>query len=274
MRGVALESRGRGRPLVLIHGLATTRVIWRRALPLLRPGRRVVLLDVPGFGCSPAAGPGFDLGAVAARIADALARAHAGPPYDLVGHSMGGAVALALAARAPQDAGRVVLVAPAGFAPVGATPARLFGALAPHAIALRRAAAPLARTGPGRRLLMTPGTVDAAALPAAEVRALLAASRGATRTAQALATVAAADLRPVLAGLTAPVGVIWGDRDRIVPPGGIDTVLALRPGAPVATIARTGHIPMVERPAAFARALDEVLRAASPARNTWSAGAA
>jgi pimeloyl-ACP methyl ester carboxylesterase len=259
MPSVTCDSRGSGEPLVLIHGLATTRVIWRHVLPLLERGRRLVTLDVPGFGESPPAGPGFVLDEVAARIAAGLDSAGVEPPYDLVGHSLGGAVALTLAARDPDAIRRLVLVAPAGLRPMPASAARAFGAFAATAIPVRRRGAPLADFGLGRRLLMTPGTADPVSIPPADVRALLAASRGATRIAEALSTVACADLRPLLAKLPVPVGAVWGARDRIVPPGGTHTVQQIRPEAPTATVPGAGHILMVERPPEFAAALDDVL---------------
>jgi pimeloyl-ACP methyl ester carboxylesterase len=52
------DERGNGEPLVLIHGLATTRLIWRRVVPMLAGDRRVIAIDVPGFGVSPPAGDG------------------------------------------------------------------------------------------------------------------------------------------------------------------------------------------------------------------------
>ena len=256
MEGLALEEHGSGRPLVLVHGLATTRVIWRRVVPLLAPGRRVITFDVPGFGKSPPAGPGFALDQVAEQIAASL---DLDEPFDLVGHSMGGAIALTLASRHPERVDRLVLVAPAGLRPLPGAAARAFGAAAQRAIPLRRRGAPLADFGWGRRILMTPGTADPASIPPTEVRALLAASRGATRIADALAAVVSADLRPVLARLPLPVGAVWGTRDRIVPSGGIHTVLSLRPEAATATVPGAGHIAMIERPEPFAAALEEVL---------------
>jgi pimeloyl-ACP methyl ester carboxylesterase len=259
MTPVAIDDRGSGPPLVLIHGLATTRVIWRHVVPLLSHGRRVITLDVPGFGESAPAGEGFVLETVAERIAKALARAHVKEPFDLVGHSMGGAVALTLAARDPDSIRRLVLVAPAGLRPMPAAAARAFGTFAKHAIPIRRRGAPLADFGLGRRLLMTPGTADPASIPPADVRAMLAASSGATRIAEALSTVASADVRPLLAELPVHVGAVWGARDRIVPPGGIHTLQELRPEAPTATVANAGHILMMERPDDFAIALENVL---------------
>jgi pimeloyl-ACP methyl ester carboxylesterase len=274
MAPIAFDDRGSGEPLVLIHGLATTRVIWRHALPLLSQGRRVITLDVPGFGGSPPAGAGFVLDAVAERIAAGLERARLKPPYDVVGHSMGGAVALSLAALDPGAVRRLVLVAPAGLRPMPEAAARAFGAFAARAIPLRRRGAPLADFGFGRRLLMTPGTADPASIPPADVRAMLAASRGATRIAEALSTVASADVRPLLAKLPVHVGAVWGARDRIVPPGGIHTVRSLRPEAPTATVRDAGHILMMERPGPFAAALEDVLGRLSRNGNISSAATA
>lgn len=252
---VARDDEGDGAPLVLVHGLATTRMIWRRVTPLLREGRRIVAVDVPGFGDSPPVGDGFELGAVAAAIAHALPD----EPFDLVGHSLGGAVALTLAAAHPGRVRRLVLAAPAGLNPFAPALGRAFGRGAEVAIPLRRRAAGLADVAWGRRILTTPGVIDPDAIPPLEIRAMLAASGGATRIAPALAAAASADLRPKLASLPLPVGAIWGDGDRIVRPGGVDTIRALRPEAPVVTIPRTGHIPMMEQPHAFAAALEQVL---------------
>ncbi|HEU0316620.1 MAG TPA: alpha/beta fold hydrolase, partial [Solirubrobacteraceae bacterium] len=214
--GLALEESGTGDPLVLVHGLATTRLIWRRVVPLLDRRRRVVRIDVPGFGESPPVGRGFDLRAVAERVAGGLAAARVEAPFDLAGHSMGGAVALVLAAERPDAVRRLVLVAPAGLRPIPRLAAAAFGASGAPLIALRRAGAPLTDTGWGRRLLLATGTVDGGSIPPADARAMVGASRGATRVRQALAAVAAADLRPELGALPAPLGLLWGAEDRII----------------------------------------------------------
>ncbi|MGH2917576.1 MAG: alpha/beta fold hydrolase, partial [Solirubrobacteraceae bacterium] len=168
--GLAVDIGGRGEPLVLVHGLATTRSIWRRVAPRLERSRLVAALDVPGFGASAPAGPGFELGAVADRISAGLAHAGVPAPYDLVGHSMGGAIALTLATRHPDDVRSLVLVSPAGLRPVPGAVAEAVGAVAELYIPLRRIGAPLAGRAWGRRLLMTGGVVDGAALAPGEVR--------------------------------------------------------------------------------------------------------
>ena len=212
------------------------------------PGR-LVAVDVPGFGASPPVEEGFDLDAVADAIAGGVGDAR----FDLVGHSLGGALSIVLAHRHAARVRSLVLVAPAGLRAAPAPVARIAGALAAVAIPIRRRGAPLADTSWGRRLLMGPGTQVPAELPPAEVRAMLRASEGATRTGAALTAVARADLRERLQSLPMPVSAIWGEHDRIVPPA------QLPAGIQVQRIAGAGHIPMMECPEAFAAALRALL---------------
>jgi pimeloyl-ACP methyl ester carboxylesterase len=263
VRAVAVDVLGSGEPLVLVHGLATTGDVWRRVAPRLSRSRQVATPDVPGFGASPPAGRGFDLAAVADRLRDGLARAGMPEPYDLVGHSMGAAIAIVLADRHPDAVGRLVLVSPAGLAPVPGAIATFAGAAAELYVPLRRAGTPLADLAWGRRLLMAGGVIDGASLPSAEVRRLVGASRGARRIGPALAAVAAADLRELLADLAAPVGAIVGAGDRVVRPGTLHSLRSARPDAACETIAGAAHISMIERPAAFVAALERVLVAIS-----------
>ena len=258
-----VDITGSGDPLVLIHGLATTRSIWRHVAPRLAATRQVVTLDVPGFGAARPVGRGFELEAVAADVADGLRESGVAGPYDLVGHSMGAAVAITLAAREPDAVRSLVLVSPAGLRPIPFVGAAALGMAAELYIPLRRRASALAGGSGGRRLLMAGGVVDAAALDPAVVRRLVSASDGARRIGPALSAVASVDLRPVLAELSMPVGAVWGRGDRVIPSGGTQTVLRLRPGAVCEVIDGAGHISMVEQPDAFVEALERVLVAIS-----------
>jgi pimeloyl-ACP methyl ester carboxylesterase len=248
---------------VLVHGLATTRLIWRRIVPLLAAERRVVAIDVPGFGASPAVGDGFDLEQVADAIDDGLTTVGIDEPYDLAGHSMGGALALMLAGRRPRRVRRLVLCAPAGLTPRPAPAAATIGAVGERLIAVRRAAAPLADLGWVRRLLMVGGAVDGAALPPSEVRAMILASRGASRIGAALTAVAAADLRPLLAGLEMPLGAVWGARDPVIPRKTAEVLRDLRPDVPIEFVDDAAHVAMMERPHGFTQALNAAFTAAS-----------
>ena len=69
---LAIREEGAGDPLVLVHGAGTSGAIWHRATPRLAARRRVIAPDLPGYGGSPAAGPGFALEEVADHLAAGL----------------------------------------------------------------------------------------------------------------------------------------------------------------------------------------------------------
>ena len=256
---LAVEVSGRGEALVLIHRLATTRSIWASVAPALARTRRVVTLDVPGFGQSEPVGEGFQLDAVAERIARGLAARGVKSPFDVVGHSLGAGVALTLAAVRPRLVRRLVLVAPAGLAVVPRVASLLLAASAESLLAARRELAPLADFRWGRRLLLAFAAADGARIPPTEARMMLDASAGAARTAAAFRAITSADLRPLLARTSAPLGLIWGAEDRTVSPKLARAVRELRPDARLVMIERAGHVAMVERPDAFVAALQGVL---------------
>ncbi len=257
---LAIRDEGRGEPLVLVHGAGTSGAIWHRAMPLLTPGRRVVAPDLPGYGGSPAAGPGFELEQVTDHLAEGLEDAGVAAPYDLVGHSMGGAVAILLAARHPERVRRLVLVAPAGLAALPHIAARALGVVAaPFAIARRVLATPLAGSPFVRRLALAGVARDGARVPVEHARAVLASSAGATRIGPGLASAATADLRPALADLRGPIGLVWGEHDPVIPPRRIDVIRAAHPDVALCVVPDTAHAPMLERPEAFCAALEDVL---------------
>jgi pimeloyl-ACP methyl ester carboxylesterase len=256
---LAIEERGSGDPLVLVHGIATNRQIWNLVVPVLAADRRVVTLDVPGFGDSPPVDDGFELESVAERIARGLARRRIRGPYDVVGHSLGAGVALALAEQRPSSVRRLLLVAPAGFEAIPRAVSVALAAGADGWLAARRRLAPLSDLRWGRRLLLGFAAADGGELPPGLARQMIEASAGARRTASAMATITRADLGPRLAKTAMPLGVIWGTEDRTVPPRLAEAVTAARPDAEIAMIDGTGHVPMLERPDAFARAVDELL---------------
>ncbi len=216
-------------------------------------------LDVPGFGESSPAGPGFELAAVADRIARGLAARGIERPFDLVGHSLGAGVALTLAARRPRAVRRLVLVAPAGLTVVPRLPSRAMALGVDGLFAARRALAPLTDLAWGRRVLLAFAAADPSALSATQARLMVEASAGAQRTSEALRTITATDLRPLLRSTSAPLGLIWGVEDRTVPVRTAAAIHEIRLDAEVRLIERAGHVAMVERPAAFAAALDELL---------------
>jgi pimeloyl-ACP methyl ester carboxylesterase len=258
---LAIREQGDGdEPLVLVHGAGTSSAIWRRAMGLLVEGRRVVAPDVPGYGGSPPAGRGFALEEVTERLADGLEEAGVPAPYDLVGHSMGGGIAILLAAHHPERVRRLVLVAPAGLAALPRALAALLGRVAePYAIARRTLASPLAGSALVRRLALAGVAYDGARVPPEHARAVLASSAGATRIGPGLASAAAADLQHALARVDAPLGLVWGEHDPVIPRRRIEVIRRVRPEAALRIVPDTAHAPMLERPEEFCAALEQVL---------------
>jgi pimeloyl-ACP methyl ester carboxylesterase len=151
-------------------------------------------------------------------------------------------------------------VSPAGFAPRPPALSAVAGLLGAPWIALRRRVGnELAWSGTARRVLLWGNVAEPHRLLSADARVMLEASRGSVQIGPALASVLQADLRDDLARLEVPLGVIWGEHDRIIPIGTLDTILELRPDTVVETIPAAAHVPHIERPAEFVAALRRVL---------------
>lgn len=105
--------------LLLIHGLGSYMPVWRRNLPVLAAGRRVVAIDLPGYGKSSKGDHRYSMDFFADVVEQVIARLGL-QRLVIVGHSMGGQIALTHALRHPGRARGLVLLAPAGletFAP-------------------------------------------------------------------------------------------------------------------------------------------------------------
>jgi pimeloyl-ACP methyl ester carboxylesterase len=255
---VAIDVRGAGEPLVLFHGLGASRRLWHRAAPLLASDRLVLTPDLPGFGDSAPAGPGFEFRAVNDALATPLAE-RAGGRFDLLGTSLGGAVALEFAAARPELVRRLVLAAPAGFSPLPWPVGPVAGALAEPALAVRRlVGVRLASSGAARRIVLWGAVADPRRLSPDDARLILESSQRATRLGAALAAVLGADLGPLLTGLADPPGLIWGERDRVVPISTLDSIRTIRPDVVAERLPGVAHIPQLERPAEFVAAVRRV----------------
>lgn len=130
-----VDTGGNGAPVVLIHGLGSNLSFWRETIPVLEAaGRRVVALDLPGYGLSDKADADGTMAGFAAAVAgtmDALGIHQS----DVVGISMGGQIALTLALDHPARVGRLALLSPAGIETfTDAEAAMLKGLMTPAAI--------------------------------------------------------------------------------------------------------------------------------------------
>jgi abhydrolase domain-containing protein 6 len=263
-RGVRMRYfvAGEGAPLVLVHGLTGAAPNWFEVARRLVQSRRVLVPDLPGHGGSaplPAA-PNLDAYADRVRL---IAEREGMLPTPIVGHSMGGLVALRLALRWPDDVSCVVLAAPAGIASVTRWAqfwVTLFGFMRPG-----RRVAPfrgvLARHPRLRRLVFNPYQVaDPLSLSPDAVECFLAPHRLHSDAASAGRVLVRDDPRIDLARVSCACLVLWGARDLQVP---IDDAFqyARRLQAPLRTIVDCGHLLIGERPEAVLDAIDSFLDA-------------
>ena len=244
---------GAGTPLLLVHGYGVSHLEFRRVLEPLAKGMRVIAPDLPGHGESdaPAEYP-YSYAALADTLASML-DALGLPRVALAGHSMGGAVALHLAARHPARIDRLVLCDAACYP----TRLPLLGRLA-----LVPALGPfLFRTLYGerdlRRYFKRRVYRDAAALDESLV-AYYWSRMGEHREASyaGLRTVASADgLAELLPMVKCPALVLWGEHDRIFPLAQGERLAREIAGARIEVFLGCGHAPAEERPEGFARAV-------------------
>ena len=251
---------GAGEPLVLLHGLGGAAANWLALAPLLLPGRRVLVPELPGHGGSSGLPGAPSLGAYADVLARLLEHQRLGQA-PVVGHSLGGAIALRLAIRRPELVSALVLAAAAGISS-GTRNARyalrITGILKPaRKIAPHRAR--VARSPLLKRLVFGRwGAADPPALSAELVEAFLAGPARHTDTVSAAKALVRDDPRPDLDRVRCPSLVLWGARDNQLPiADAFDYARRLR--ARLRVIADCGHLLIAERPEACADAIEGFL---------------
>jgi pimeloyl-ACP methyl ester carboxylesterase len=231
---------------VLLHGLLDSAAGWHEMAERLP--HRCVAFDLPGFGVSDQP-TRPRISAYADDLAAAIDALGIGP-FVLVGHSLGGAVATALAERVPDRVSALVLLAPAGF---GRIPLAETVSI-PGVREVARRVLPLALGHRGSVRVGYRTMVSNGHEPHAEVIARV------TESASALVPGAVAATQAVVAaGLSkrafhrrgvdyqGPVHAVWGDRDRLVPAAHAGGVLAALPQAQVHLWRGMGHHPQRER---------------------------
>lgn len=243
-----VEGEG-GTPALLVHGFGGNLDSWSLVQPALALDRRVIAIDLPAHGDSDETlsdGGVDDLAGSVRAVLDALGvdRAH------LVGHSMGGAIAIAAAAAAPARFACLVLIAPAGLGP------EVDGEFISGFLAAKR------------RRDLRPAVerlfADKAMVSERMLEDLIRMKRvGGVES--ALRTIADQffpagrqrdmGLRSALAALPLPKRIIWGRADRTIPPAHAEGL------ADTLFIDEAGHMPQLEAPAKVSRLLRQFLAA-------------
>ena len=239
-----------GDVVLLVHGYGGDRNSWLFLQEPLAARYQVYALDLPGHGTSAKDVGEGSLSVLADAVTGVLDALGAGRAH-LVGHSMGGAVALAVAARDPARIASLTLIAPSGFGPeINAGYLRGFA----DAQTRRELKAVIGQLFDDESLVTRQLVDDLLAYKRLDgVDEALHALADTLLDGEAQRGDSAASLAAI--GGAAPVTVIWGRADRIIPAAQAESVA----GAVRHLIDGAGHMPHLERPAEVQAAVEETI---------------
>lgn len=261
---IVVTARGRGPDIILIPGLASTSEIWRSTADKLDDRYRVHLVSIRGFGDIPAGanGGGEIVGPTASEIRRYITQQHLDRPA-IIGHSMGGLIALRVAADGRGQIGRVMVVDAAPFFPALISEGATVGDVEPLARIAYQALMFL-----GDEALRAQGTMLGQQLGGASDSLFSSVGwQGGDRAtlAQSLYEVMTTDLRSRLPDITAPVTVVYGwSPDDASPRAHVDGLFRasyrnLRAPARFDPVQGAEHMVMLDQPTRFMAAVSRFL---------------
>ncbi len=243
---------GGAQKIVFIHGLGGSQSTWQVVLGDLVEGYRVTAIDLPGHGASDKSDPAstdYSIEALTAAVAEAIGLLKAGPAI-VVGHSLGGAVAMQLAIDNPDIVTGVVLINSAGLGTEISTELLNLMAGEPGHETARGL---LELFYEDRRLVVDRGVAE---------MALTQIAVGAWPAQQAVANAAFGNgfqklgVRHRHDDIKKPVLVVWGARDRVIPVSHAMDALSSLPDVTLKIMPNLGHVPQVEDAPGVAVAID------------------
>ncbi|RSM53150.1 alpha/beta hydrolase [Amycolatopsis sp. WAC 01376] len=267
-----------GEPLVLLHGISGSGETWAPLLDHFERtgfGRRVLVPDLPGHGDSAAPRADYGLGAMASVVRDVLAltrNRHA----TIVGHSLGGGIAMQFAYQFPEMCARLVLVGSAGLGPqvtpvlrATALPganATLTLAVNPLTVAIARGLAAAGRSLGGRFSAETRELTRhlASLADPGRRRAFLFIARSLID----LRGQRASAIDKLYLAREVPTLVVWGAHDPLIPVTHGRKTAEVLPDSRLTVFENAKHFPHVADPARFGGELERFLTETAPARLT------
>ncbi len=235
---VHYEAIGRGRPVVFIHGWLGSWRYWMAAMDDLSERYRAYALDLWGFGDTNRRQDGYSLSAyvdMVEQFLDAMGIQQA----VLVGHSLGGAVAIRAAVRMPERVDRLIAV----NAPLTGS------AIAPPL-------ATFSNHHNGDWIARILGRRQASAYPEVQIEAVKTDLSAVIRSVQ---TVRAEDLRSDLESITCPVLLVFGRNDPLIYPPEEHWLSQLEENIHIVFMDESSHFPMLEDTPRFTRLLRQFL---------------
>ena len=231
---------GRGdTTLFLIHGFGESLFTWRALVDPLAAHYRVVAVDLPGFGGSSKPDAPYSVSSMTGRLSDFLDR-HVQGPVIVVGHSMGGQLAAALALARPDRINAAVLIAPAGY---GLGLAGIADTISPEK------ATAIGWYLASRAMLLPEHDAEWLGEPDSIATYTLMTDPNYRRAAARILD--EFDFRSLRSGfgrIRQPVLLIWGALDPVIPYALADSIRALLPCGRLAPLSSALHRPQVETP--------------------------
>ena len=244
----ASESR---RVVVLLHGYLENLDVWDDVVPILSPRVRVVAFDLPGHGISEVRGPVHSMEFLAGVVHEALVEMGVAK-CTVVGHSMGGYVALALAAAWPEMLDGLVLLS---STPNADSPAKREEREREIAIVEGGKKELLSRTQPGRGFAPENRRRFADRIEDMAEGVMLTEDEGIVALLRGMAE--RSDMNDMLRALQVPQLFILGRHDEYITPEVADAMIERQPQARVVWLEGSGHNGLVEEPRAAAEAILE-----------------
>jgi len=270
-RRVIYRVAGSGPPIVLIHGMLNSSSHWRSVALNLASEYTVIAPDLIGHGDSAAPRGDYSLGAHAASIRDLLA-AIGIERATIVGHSLGGGVAMQFFYQFPQRVERLVLISSGGLGRE-VTPTLRTAALPGVAVMLSATIRPrlLAALAGGGARLRERG-VGAGVYMQAAARALRPLENADARQAFLHSLRAVIDVHGQRVSATdrlyllesLPTLIVWGERDNTIPLAHGRSAHAAIPHSRFRTLAQAAHFPHLEDPDGLSGLLREFMRETAP----------
>jgi pimeloyl-ACP methyl ester carboxylesterase len=263
-RQVNVIELGSGTPIVFIHGLSGSWQNWLEQLPVFAREHRVIAFDLPGFGASEMPAQKITISGYGRFVNALLDKLGVGSAV-VVGNSMGGFIGVELAIRFPERVERLVLVSAAGLSIEYLRNERALAVL--NAVENRLAAYSgwlasrsdaLARRPGARRMIFGIVAHRPERLPGPLVAEQVRGS-GKPGFVPALDALTDYPIRDRLGEIGCPTLIVWGAEDKLVPARDADEFARLIPNSRKVVWPETGHVAMLERPAAFNTLLEEFL---------------
>ncbi len=271
---LAYVDEGSGEVLLLLHGMAGSSQTWRSVIGPLSRRYRVVAPDLPGHGESTKPRSDYSLGAFAVLLRDLLDEL-AVTRATVVGHSLGGGVAMQFLYQHPDYSERLILIGSGGLGPDVGLTLRLLSA--PGAELIMPIIAPRKVLNAGERVWSWLRGAGIESPRGEEIwRSYSTFADAPTRQAflRTLRSVvdyrgqAVSALNRLNTKTELPIMAIWGDRDAIIPVEHAYAAQRARPDIRLEVLTGVGHFPQVERPAEVIELIEDFLAAAPrPAHN-------